>query len=491
MKHSLSFSSIPTFLLCCILVVTSCKKETAQPISQPTPPISGNRSPLAKAGADQRITLPNNVVTLNGSGSTDPDNNITSYVWAKISGPPTFNIVNAYTVQTQVKDLTQGVYQFELRVTDNGGLSAKDTVQVFVNVYSVVTYCDNRPIINARLVPVGNLSIGAEGLVSATASNKILFAGGVRDTGNGARVDIYDITTNKWSTAELSKGDRQGIAVAAVGNKIFFAGGEQDPFNTSLSLSRVDIYDALNNTWSTAELSEARTGISAATIGSKVFFAGGSYWQNAYVYSNVVDIYDNATNNWSTASLSEARTGISATTAGNKIYFAGGQNGTSSSRIDIFDASTNTWSTSNLLEAKSNMAGIAVANKIYWAGGFASFFSIPQNGLSNKVEIRDLITGITTFNCVIPRLGNSAVIKGDNIVFFTGYFTDYENSPLEGTHFEIYNTTKDTWSTGVLNQKIVGASVISVNNTIYVAGGRETVQGYRGPFFKQVWKLEF
>jgi hypothetical protein len=92
---------------------------------------------------------------------------------------------------------------------------------------------------------------------------------------------------------------------------------------------------------------------------------------------------------------------------------------------------------------------------------------------------------------VIPRLGNIAVIKGDNIVFFTGY--EY-NHPLEGTRFEIYNTTNNTWSTGVLNQKIFDATVISVNNTIYVAGGRETVvgpQGYGGPFFKQVWKLEW
>ena len=246
--------------------------------------------------------------------------------------------------------------------------------------------CDNRPIINARLVPVGNLSIGAIGLVSATANNKILFAGGVRDAANGARVDIYDITTNTWSTAELSKGDRQGIAVAVVGNKVLFAGGEEDPWGSASSTSRVDIYDASSNSWSTVELSVARSGISAATIGSKVFFAGGSVWQNAFVYSNVVDIYDNATNKWSTASLSEARNGISATTAGNKIYFAGGYNGTASSRIDIYDATTNTWSTSNLLEAKSNMAGIAIANKIYWAGGIGSISSFPPTGLSNKVE---------------------------------------------------------------------------------------------------------
>jgi N-acetylneuraminic acid mutarotase len=137
------------------------------------------------------------------------------------------------------------------------------------------------------------------------------------------------------------------------------------------------------------------------------------------------------------------------------------------------------------------MAAVTVDNKIYWAGGIGSISSFPPTGLSNKVEIRDLITGVSSSNCVIPRIGNSAVIKGDNIVFFTGY---ENNDPIEGTRFEIYNTTNNTWSTGVLNQKIFDATVISVNNTIYVAGGRETVvgpQGYGGPFLKQVWKLEW
>ncbi len=92
-----------------------------------------NRPPVANAGTDQTITLPANTITLNGSGSTDPDNNITSYLWTKISGPTSFNIVNANAVQTQITNLVEGIYQFELKVTDAGGLFDRDTVQVSVN----------------------------------------------------------------------------------------------------------------------------------------------------------------------------------------------------------------------------------------------------------------------------------------------------------------------------------------------------------------------
>lgn len=77
--------------------------------------------------------MPTNSIILNDSASADPDNNITGYVWAKISGPSTFNIANANAVQTQVTNLVQGAYQFELKVTDEAGLFSKDTVQIIVN----------------------------------------------------------------------------------------------------------------------------------------------------------------------------------------------------------------------------------------------------------------------------------------------------------------------------------------------------------------------
>ncbi|MEJ7673106.1 MAG: hypothetical protein WKF59_10430 [Chitinophagaceae bacterium] len=157
----------------------------------------------------------------------------------------------------------------------------------------------------------------------------------------------------------------------------------------------------------------------------------------------------------------------------------------------FYDNATHSWSPSFLNDESLIWLQLQWIIKSIGAGGIGSISSFPPTGLSNKVEIRDLITGVSSSNCVIPRIGNSAVIKGDNIVFFTGY---ENNDPIKGTRFEIYNTTTDTWSTGVLNQKIFDATVISVNNTIYVAGGRETVQdsqGYGGPFFKQVWKLEF
>ena len=109
------------------LIFYSCKKETSC-----TECINGNRPPNAVAGPDQVITLPTDSISLDGSSSNDQDGTITQWLWQKISGPPFFNIVAASTANPKVKDLAPGTYQFELKVTDDKGLSAKDTLQIMV-----------------------------------------------------------------------------------------------------------------------------------------------------------------------------------------------------------------------------------------------------------------------------------------------------------------------------------------------------------------------
>ncbi|HSV09393.1 MAG TPA: PA14 domain-containing protein, partial [Hanamia sp.] len=91
-----------------------------------------NQSPKANAGSDQTITLPTNTVSLSGSG-TDADGSIVSYNWSKLSGPSGSTISNPSSASSTITGLTQGTYQFILKVTDNGGASGLDTVQVTVN----------------------------------------------------------------------------------------------------------------------------------------------------------------------------------------------------------------------------------------------------------------------------------------------------------------------------------------------------------------------
>lgn len=95
----------------------------------PQPPV--NQPPIARAGADQTIKLPLNEVKLDGSTSIDPDGSITKYQWVKVSGP-TANITGADTALLTVKDMIEGIYIFQLNVTDNSGAVVPDQVTVTV-----------------------------------------------------------------------------------------------------------------------------------------------------------------------------------------------------------------------------------------------------------------------------------------------------------------------------------------------------------------------
>ena len=436
-----------------------------------------NHPPIANAGQDQAITLPTSSVTLDGRGSSDPDSNIASYQWSKILGPSVFNIVNASAAQTLVNNLQQGVYEFELRVTDAGGLFSKDTVQITVNAEIATIACDNsnRATVSAQLIPVGTLSKGRAGMAVSFAGNKIFFAGGRQENppGVSSRIDIFDVAANTWSIEELSTA-RYWTAAVAAGNKVFFAGGQNDD---GTSVDNVDIYDVSTNTWQLARLSRQADGLAAATVGNKVFFAGGNW--GIYAVSTV-DIYDFAIDTWYTASLSVPRNFISAVSTNEKVYFAGGDpwTGQMSNVIDVFDNASNSWSTSTLQFPRSFHSAIAVNDILYFGGGLTA-----RNSVTCSVETLDAHTGSRSLmNLFSPAswaidAGQNVVVKDNKLIFLR----------QGDTKFDIYDLQSKTWSIGVLSQSIPAeSSVISANNTIYVAGGF-----VNGGLSNQVWKLEF
>ncbi len=105
-------------------------------------PEAVNKNPIANAGTDKTITLPINTVTLNGS-ATD-DGSITAYAWTQTAGPsPTLTGQNTSTLQ--LSNLTEGVYQFTLTVTDDKGATGSDAVTVTVNPAAA----NQLPVVNA------------------------------------------------------------------------------------------------------------------------------------------------------------------------------------------------------------------------------------------------------------------------------------------------------------------------------------------------------
>jgi parallel beta-helix repeat protein len=120
--------------------------DDVQVLVTAAPPVAGNQLPTANAGSNLSITLPVNTVTLSGSGN-DADGSITTFAWAKISGPVGGNIQTPTGANTVLTGLIEGTYTFRLTVTDNAGATATDDVQVIVNASPIAP--NTAPIANA------------------------------------------------------------------------------------------------------------------------------------------------------------------------------------------------------------------------------------------------------------------------------------------------------------------------------------------------------
>ncbi|MEO5591867.1 MAG: PKD domain-containing protein, partial [Chitinophagaceae bacterium] len=192
-----------------------------------------NQSPVANAGGNINITLPTNNSTLNGSASSDPDGTIASYAWTKTSGPASFNIANAGAATTTLNNLTQGVYVFTLKVTDNAGATNSSTVTVTVNAAAnqspvanagsniSITLPANNTTLNgsASSDPDGTIATYAWSKTSGPASFNIVNAGAATTALNNLTQGVYVFTLQVTDNAGATNSSTVTVTVNAAANQ--------------------------------------------------------------------------------------------------------------------------------------------------------------------------------------------------------------------------------------------------------------------------------
>ena len=134
-----------------------------------------NHPPVANAGASQTLgcTSTNGApVTLNGSGSSDPDGDTLNFVWKDASG----NIVGTSAIVQLV--VPAGVHSFTLTVSDPGGLSSSATTQITVQdttspLLSVSLSPNSLQPPNHKLIPI-SATVSASDACSANVAVRLV-----------------------------------------------------------------------------------------------------------------------------------------------------------------------------------------------------------------------------------------------------------------------------------------------------------------------------
>ena len=128
--------SLTIFLMAALILLslTGCRKDLESPQNMPSqlPPgtyISPRIGPLS----DTSINLPYNWAMLGASITNGSNNNFRSVEWRNISGPSNVTITNRFSLRSPVTGFHEGVYHFEIKVTDYIGETQIDSMKITVN----------------------------------------------------------------------------------------------------------------------------------------------------------------------------------------------------------------------------------------------------------------------------------------------------------------------------------------------------------------------
>ena len=150
--------------------------------------LPANQPPSANAGVDQTVDA-GDTVTLDGSGSSDPDGTVASYLWA----PPTEPMVSLSTedqastsfIAPEVNVATTLVFQ--LTVTDDDDATASDDVSVTVRPEIDVAQYLTSPVEEGESPGLIAAVIDTQGVVRAVG------AAGVRRQGSPEELTVNDL----------------------------------------------------------------------------------------------------------------------------------------------------------------------------------------------------------------------------------------------------------------------------------------------------------
>jgi hypothetical protein len=213
-----------------------------------TTPNKDNISPVANVGDDRVIDLPKNSIILPGSG-TDEDGSVVLFLWSQISGPSTATLTNSNSSQAGASDLVAGTYQFQLKVTDDGGATATAILKITVQSENSVP----------NIAPVA--SVGEDRVIDLPKNSIVLPGSGTDEDGSIVSYSWNQISGPSTASLINSNSAQAGAADLVAGSYQFQLEVTDDKGSTATAALKVTVQseNSVTNIAPVASVGEDRT----------------------------------------------------------------------------------------------------------------------------------------------------------------------------------------------------------------------------------------
>lgn len=222
-------------------------------------------------------------------------------------------------------------------------------------------------------------------------NNKLYAIGGTTSLYAGAlnSLEEYDPLSNSWAVKAYMTRYRKGVSAAIYDGKIYVIGGSND---SGLPISKVNVYDPLSDSWdaSKADMLTARSDLVSVELDGVIYAIGGQLGTTAGELSlTTVEAYNPLTDTWSVKpDMITPRKYFSACSLNGKIYVIGGAAGfcgPTVAEVEAYDPATDSWEQCTPMPNVLTQPGVAVLDgKIYVSGGAAT--ACPSTGLKATYE---------------------------------------------------------------------------------------------------------
>ncbi|GLJ03229.1 kelch repeat-containing protein [Bacillus sp. YKCMOAS1] len=295
--------------------------------------------------------------------------------------------------------------------------------------------------------------------------------------------------TNGWTKRADLPEERLHSSSAVVNGKIFVFGGSSEK---AYSNKNTYMYDPHKNEWiSKADMPRERTDSTAVAIGKKVYVIGGAYQDS----TNTIDIYDAELDTWAETPINipyyaVTKGDISASVVNDKIYIlATNKSPHQEHNFYSYDTKTDKWLQLKMFPQQFTGMSMSevVDNKIYATGGERTV-SNHKNSQVYEYNIETNQWVQTKSQLKFYQLGAAFTTYQGKLFMAGGQYDDRASLLSPYTQFYDAKTNSVKRSSINLPEARVGSSAVTIEDTIYIIGGRNFQQDYHSKSIKSDYK---